>query len=155
MILQRQHLFSDLFSERSNPALVDLSDRYRIEMIVSIAPLMSRHHQTRLLQHAEVLHHCVAAELGELLSQVPGGARPIGQLVEQLGFFCYKSKSGSDGYLAKQSWLTDRFAEGMQIKILFDGKRSPSAYGVFAVIHDGEFVSYHPIGTKDLLKRLA
>ncbi len=32
--------------------------------------------------------------------------------------------------------------------------KSPSAYGVFSVTHDGELVSYHPIGTKDLLKRL-
>jgi hypothetical protein len=44
--------------------------------------------------------------------------------VEQHGFFCYKSKPKSEGYRRKLAWLKQRFAEGMQIKILYEGKRS-------------------------------
>lgn len=44
--------------------------------------------------------------------------------VEQLGFFCYKSKPHSAGYQRKLAWLRERFAEGLQIKILYDGQRS-------------------------------
>lgn len=44
--------------------------------------------------------------------------------VEQHGFFCYKSKRKSDGYQRKLAWLRNRFDEGMQIKILSEGKRS-------------------------------
>lgn len=40
------------------------------------------------------------------------------------GFFCYKSKPQSDGYLAKQAWLAERLAEGMGLHILYEGKRS-------------------------------
>jgi ribosomal protein S18 acetylase RimI-like enzyme len=32
--------------------------------------------------------------------------------------------------------------------------RSPSAYGVFGLVHDGELLSFHPIGKKEILKRL-
>lgn len=34
-------------------------------------------------------------------------------------------------------------------------RRSTSAYGVFAVVHDRSLANYHLIGTRDLLKRLA
>ena len=44
--------------------------------------------------------------------------------VDQHGFFCFKSKPKSEGYRRKLAWLEQRFAEGMQIKILFEGKRS-------------------------------
>lgn len=44
--------------------------------------------------------------------------------VEEQGFFCYKSKPKSEGYQRKLVWLRKRFDEGMQIKILFSGKRS-------------------------------
>ena len=38
--------------------------------------------------------------------------------VEKTGFFCYMSKKKSDGYQRKLSWLKDRFAEGLRIKML-------------------------------------
>jgi L-amino acid N-acyltransferase YncA len=44
--------------------------------------------------------------------------------VAEEGFFCYKSKPKSEGYRRKMAWLEERFAEGMQIKILYEGKRS-------------------------------
>jgi len=44
--------------------------------------------------------------------------------VEREGFFCYKSKKKSEGYTRKMAWLQDRLAEGMVIKILYEGKRS-------------------------------
>lgn len=33
-----------------------------------------------------------------------------------------------------------------------DAQRTPTAYGVFAVVHDGELLTYRPIAKKDLLK---
>lgn len=44
--------------------------------------------------------------------------------VEEYGFFCYKSKPKSVGYGQKLDWLRQRFAEGMRIRILYEGKRS-------------------------------
>jgi GNAT superfamily N-acetyltransferase len=44
--------------------------------------------------------------------------------VEQYGFFCFKSKPKSEGYRRKLEWLKQRFAEGMQIKIFYEGERS-------------------------------
>ncbi len=44
--------------------------------------------------------------------------------VAQQRFFCYKSKPKSEGYRRKMDWLEGRFAEGMQIKILYEGDRS-------------------------------
>jgi L-amino acid N-acyltransferase YncA len=44
--------------------------------------------------------------------------------VDQYGFFCYKSKPKTEGYRRKLAWLEGRFAEGMKIKILYEGKRS-------------------------------
>jgi GNAT superfamily N-acetyltransferase len=40
------------------------------------------------------------------------------------GFFCYKSKPRSEGYRRKLAWLEDRFAEGLQIRIIREGTRS-------------------------------
>jgi GNAT superfamily N-acetyltransferase len=37
--------------------------------------------------------------------------------VEQLGFYCYRSKKKSEGYRHKLSWLTARFAEGLRIRL--------------------------------------
>lgn len=36
----------------------------------------------------------------------------------EAGFFCMQSKQSSDGYRRKQAWLRERFAEGMQFKLL-------------------------------------
>lgn len=44
--------------------------------------------------------------------------------VEAEGFFCYKSKPKSEGYQKKLAWLQQRFAEGMRIKIVYEGDRS-------------------------------
>jgi GNAT superfamily N-acetyltransferase len=44
--------------------------------------------------------------------------------VDELGFFCYKSKPKSAGFQQKLGWLRGRFAEGMRIKILYEGNRS-------------------------------
>lgn len=55
--------------------------------------------------------------------------------VTQYGFFCYKSEPKSEGYRRKLAWLRERFAEGMRIKIVYEGKRSVG------------FVEYIPDGT--------
>ena len=44
--------------------------------------------------------------------------------VAEQGFFCYKSKRKAVGYQRKLNWLKQRFSEGMQIKILYEGDRS-------------------------------
>jgi L-amino acid N-acyltransferase YncA len=44
--------------------------------------------------------------------------------VDQERFFCYKSKPKTEGYRRKLAWLRERFAEGMRIKIVYEGKRS-------------------------------
>lgn len=44
--------------------------------------------------------------------------------VQQSGFFCYKSKPKSPGYQRKLSWLHQRFAEGMRIKLACTNGRS-------------------------------
>ncbi len=44
--------------------------------------------------------------------------------LDQHSFFCYKSKPKSEGYQRKHAWLQERFKEGMQIKLLYEGKRS-------------------------------
>jgi ribosomal protein S18 acetylase RimI-like enzyme len=44
--------------------------------------------------------------------------------VAQERFFCYKSKKKAEGYRLKMAWLEGRFAEGLRIKILYEGKRS-------------------------------
>ena len=40
--------------------------------------------------------------------------------VGEYGFFCYKSKPKSAGYQQKLNWLSQRFSEGMRIKILYE-----------------------------------
>jgi GNAT superfamily N-acetyltransferase len=47
-----------------------------------------------------------------------------GSNIDQERFFCYKSKPKTEGYHQKYDWLAQRFAEGMKIKILYQGKRS-------------------------------
>lgn len=44
--------------------------------------------------------------------------------VEKERFFCFKSKPKAEGYRRKLNWLKARFAEGMRMKILYQGKRS-------------------------------
>ena len=64
--------------------------------------------------------------------------------VEEHGFFCYKSKPKSVGYGQKLDWLRQRFAEGMRIKILYQGKRSVG----FIEYMPGEFAwrAVHALG---------
>ncbi len=44
--------------------------------------------------------------------------------LDEHGFFCFKSRRGSEGYVNKQKWLLDRFSEGMKIVLVYEGKRS-------------------------------
>ena len=71
--------------------------------------------------------------------------------VEQLGFFCVRSKTHS-GYVAKSSWLRQRFAEEMRIKLLLteDGKQAgfleyiPGEY-TWRVVHAPDYLVVHCI----------
>ncbi len=43
--------------------------------------------------------------------------------VDRRGFYCYRSKKKSEGYICKLAWLKERFAEGMRVRLLHvDGK---------------------------------
>jgi GNAT superfamily N-acetyltransferase len=44
--------------------------------------------------------------------------------VDELGFFCFKSKRKSEGYAQKLNWLRDRFTEGLKIHIVYEDGRS-------------------------------
>ena len=44
--------------------------------------------------------------------------------VDRERFFCYKSKPKSEGFRRKHDWLMARFAEGLVIKMIYEGKRS-------------------------------
>ena len=44
--------------------------------------------------------------------------------VDDLGFFCYKSKKRTEGYRLKLEWLRSHLSEDMRIKIIHEGKRS-------------------------------
>jgi hypothetical protein len=44
--------------------------------------------------------------------------------VAEAGFFCYMSKRKTEGYRLKLSWLKERFAEGMRIKMILNGGRA-------------------------------
>jgi len=73
--------------------------------------------------------------------------------VEKEGFFCYKSKPKTEGYQRKLAWLKERFTEGMQIKILYDGKRSfafieyiPGEYA-WRAVHADDYMFIHCIWT--------
>lgn len=44
--------------------------------------------------------------------------------VDKHSFFCYKSKPKSEGYQRKRAWLEARFAEGMQLRMIYEGQRS-------------------------------
>ena len=62
--------------------------------------------------------------------------------VDETGFFCCMSKRKSVGYQNKLSWLKDRFAEGLKIKMLGGGLRGfieyiPGQYAWRAVDADG------------------
>jgi ribosomal protein S18 acetylase RimI-like enzyme len=41
--------------------------------------------------------------------------------VDRYGFFCYKSKPKTAGYRQKRDWLAGRFAEGLRIKLIYEG----------------------------------
>lgn len=56
------------------------------------------------------------------------------------GFFCYKSKPKATGYGRKLAWLEQRFAEGLQIKIVYEGGRSVG----FIEYTSGEF-AWRPV----------
>lgn len=43
--------------------------------------------------------------------------------VEKTGFFCKMSALGKPGYEQKKAWLAERFAEGLEMRLLGDGER--------------------------------
>ena len=44
--------------------------------------------------------------------------------VDRYGFFCYKSKPKTQGFRQKREWLGSCLAEGVRLKILYEGERS-------------------------------
>jgi len=71
--------------------------------------------------------------------------------VDELGFFCYKSKPKSAGYQHKLNWLKQRFPEGLRLEILYEGNRSvgyieyiPGEYAWRAVKAEGYMLIHCP-----------
>jgi N-acetylglutamate synthase-like GNAT family acetyltransferase len=44
--------------------------------------------------------------------------------LDQLGFFCYKSKRKTLGYAKKRAWVRDRLAEGLRLHIVYENGSS-------------------------------
>jgi GNAT superfamily N-acetyltransferase len=44
--------------------------------------------------------------------------------VDRYGFFCYKSKPKTAGYRQKREWLEGSLADGLRLKIIYEGTRS-------------------------------
>jgi GNAT superfamily N-acetyltransferase len=44
--------------------------------------------------------------------------------VDRYGFFCYKSKPKTQGFHQKRNWLDSCLAEGVRLKIVYEGERS-------------------------------
>jgi GNAT superfamily N-acetyltransferase len=63
------------------------------------------------------------------------------------GFFCYMSKSKSEGYRRKLEWLGERFAEGMRIRMLASPERGFIEYlpgeHAWRAVHAGGFLFIH------------
>ena len=66
--------------------------------------------------------------------------------VAEHGFFCFKSKPKSEGYRRKLAWLKQRFAEGMQLKIVYEDRRQVG----FVEFIPGEF-TWRAVNAKDYL----
>src|SRR5688500_18759712 len=84
LALQLRHAHRRARGVRAGPALVDLVDRQRIEVVPAFAPLARRDHQVRFLEHFQMLHDRAAIELRKQAAQHAGGQGLVAQLVEDL-----------------------------------------------------------------------
>jgi len=62
---------------------VDRLDRQHVEVVPPLPAAAHDGEQPGPLEHAEVLHHRAAVEVGDAGAQVGGGARPVAQQVEE------------------------------------------------------------------------
>ena len=70
------------------------------------------------------------------------------ETVGKTGFFCKMSARGKPGYEQKLAWLRDRFAEGLQMRLLGDGERGfvefiPGAYAWRAIDDADAYMVIH------------
>src|SRR5215217_8197790 len=68
----------------ADPAVVDMLDRERIEMVPPLAPLALDDHEIRAFQDLQVLHHGAAVERPESVAQLARGLRLIFQCIENI-----------------------------------------------------------------------
>lgn len=61
---------------------------------------------------------------GFWMEEAPRMVTVTAENVDEEGFFCYKSKPKSEGYRVKKRWLRDRFAEGLTLRMIYEGQRS-------------------------------
>ena len=61
----------DRLGELADPAVVDETDRHRVEEVALLAPDLDGRHETRLLQHPQVLHDPEPRHLRQVLAQLP------------------------------------------------------------------------------------
>jgi ribosomal protein S18 acetylase RimI-like enzyme len=69
--------------------------------------------------------------------------------VDRYGFFCYKSKPKTAGYRQKRVWLENTMADGLRLKIIYEGSRSagfieyaPGEYS-WRAVHAGRYLVIH------------
>ena len=69
---------------RADPAIVDVLDRHRVQMIPPFAAAPLGDHQPRVLQHLQMLHHRAAVDVGEMAAQRAGRQRLVLEIIEDL-----------------------------------------------------------------------
>ena len=68
----------------ADPAVVDVLDRYRVEMIPALAAAALGDDEPCILEHLEMLHHRAAVDIGEMDAQRARGQRLVLQIVQYL-----------------------------------------------------------------------
>ncbi len=69
--LEGGHGADDRLGELADPAVVDQTDRHRVEVVALLAADLDGRHEIRLLQHAQVLHDPEARHVRQVLAQLP------------------------------------------------------------------------------------
>ena len=68
----------------ADPAVVDVLDRHRVEVIPAFAPAAFGDDQPRIFQHFEMLHDSASVDVAEVAAQRARGERLILERVEDL-----------------------------------------------------------------------
>lgn len=58
------------FGELGDPAVVDLADRHRVQVMDLLPTVAPRRDEVGLLEHLQVLHHAEARQLGQFVAEL-------------------------------------------------------------------------------------